>query len=65
MCIFKKYVGKKVKIVWQDNDRQKVVIGILKESDGKFITILANVQHNSLSLKCSAILSVTEIKGWA
>ena len=63
MCVYEQYVGKKIKVVWKDNDRQKAVVGILTGFDEKFLTIRADRAGNLLSVAASAVVTISEYSG--
>lgn len=60
MGMYELYVGKKVKIVWEDDSREKAVVGVLEGFDGQFVTIRADRDNNLMSLSIKAIVSISE-----
>ena len=63
MCVYDQYVGKRIKIVWQDNDRQKAVVGFLTGFDEKFLTVRADKVGNLLSISTAAVVTISEYRG--
>lgn len=62
MCVYNELIGKKVKVVWEDNFRDKALVGILKDylEEDKVIVIFTERKQTFL-IKISQIKTLNEV----
>ena len=62
MCVYNELIGKKIKVVWEDNFRDKALVGILKDylADDKAIVIFTERKQTFL-IKISQIKTLNEV----
>jgi len=53
--------GKKVKVVYKDNEKEKVVRGVLTSYDAHTITIVASITEKTVVVGKSALVSIMEV----
>jgi len=64
MCVYNELIGKKIKVVWEDNFRDKALVGILKDylEDDKAIVIFTE-RNQTFLIKISQIKTLNEVVG--
>lgn len=60
MCVYERYVGKKVKIVWKDNYKEKAVVGVLINANDGFLTVKAVPYKNIFSINKESVITISE-----
>lgn len=64
MCVYNELIGKKIKVVWEDNFRDKALVGILKDYlvDDKVIVIFTE-RNQTFLIKIAQIKTLIEVVG--
>jgi len=64
MCVYNELIGKKIKVVWEDNFRDKALVGILKDylEDDKAIVIFTE-RNQTFLIKIAQIKTLNEVVG--
>jgi hypothetical protein len=64
MCVYNELIGKKIKVVWEDNFRDKALVGVLKDylADDKVIVIFTE-RNQTFLIKIAQIKTLNEVVG--
>ncbi len=64
MCVYNELIGKKIKVVWEDNFRDKALVGILKDylEEDKAIVIFTE-RNQTFLIKIAQIKTLNEVVG--